>query len=120
MISVRFVAMASTFFLVTGALLVGDALHGSVVTGQYPITSPAAVLRAVPGLICIALGYRLRTPPSEYAAVASDETGDEATDSETDPVESGAGPAESETADFDPQMSPLSDDQFEDLDADDE
>ena len=100
-------------FLVTGAVLVGDALHGSVVTGQYSVTSPAAVLRALPGLVAIALGYRLRTPPSEYTSVPSDGTGGEATDSEADAAESGTG-------DFDPEMSPLSDEQFDDLDADDE
>lgn len=105
--------MASTFLLVTGALLIGDAIHGSVVTGQYPVTSPAAVLRAVAGLVCVALGYRLQTPPSEYTSVSSDESGGEA----TEPEEDAAG---SEPGDFDPELSPLSDEEFEALDADDE
>jgi hypothetical protein len=97
--------MVSTFFLVTGALLLGDALHGSVVTGQYPVTSPAAVVRGVGGIIAIALGYRLKTPASEYAAMPSDE-----------PVQQ---PNEGDE-EFDAEMSPLSEKQFEDLDADDE
>lgn len=46
-ISVWFVAMVNTFLLVTGALLVGDALHGALVAGQYSVTSPAAVVRFV-------------------------------------------------------------------------
>ncbi|WP_137287132.1 hypothetical protein [Halorussus salinisoli] len=106
MISVRFVALLSTFFLVTGALLVGDALHGSVVTGQYPATSPAAVVRAVAGLVCIALGYRFQTPPDEYTSVPSAESAESSSD------EGGS--------DFDSELSPLSDEQFEDLDADEE
>ncbi|WP_115862324.1 hypothetical protein [Halorussus litoreus] len=110
--SIRLAAMASTLFLVTGALLVGDALHGSVVTAQYSVTSPAAVLRAVVGVVCIALGYRLKTPPSEYAAVPSAKSGSSSSESEDDGA---PGPTE-----FDPEMSPLSDEEFERLDADDE
>lgn len=97
--------MGSTLFLVTGALLVGDALHGSVVTAQYPVTSPAAILRAVAGVVAIALGYRLQTPASEYASMPSDES-IEQTNEEGD--------------EFDAEMSPLSDEEFEDLEADDE
>lgn len=97
--------MLSTFFLVTGALLVGDALHGSVVTAQYSVTSPAAIVRAVVGVVAIALGYRLQTPASEYAAMPSDE-----------PVKQ----TDEENGEFDAEMSPLSDEQFEDLEADDE
>jgi len=97
--------MVSTFFLVTGALLLGDALHGSVVTAQYPVTSPAAIVRGVGGIVAIALGYRLKTPASEYAAMPSDE-----------PVQQ---PNEGDE-EFDAEMSPLSEKQFEDLDADDE
>lgn len=97
--------MASTFFLVTGALLVGDALHGSVVTGQYPVTSPASVIRWVVGLACIAVGARLRTPPSEYASLPSEQSED--------------GESGGEADDYDPEFSPLDDEQFEDLEADD-
>lgn len=108
MISVRYLALLSTFFLVTGALLVGDALHGSVVTGQYPVTSPAAVVRMVVGLVCIAIGYRFQTPASEYTPVPSEES--PRTETQDDAAE----------GDFDPEMSPLSDEQFEELDADEE
>jgi hypothetical protein len=100
--------MVSTFFLVTGALLLGDALHGSVVTAQYPVTSPAAVVRGVGGIVAIALGYRLKTPASEYAAMPSDE-----------PVQQ-PNEENEENREFDAEMSPLSEEQFEDLDADDE
>lgn len=106
-ISVRFLAVLSTFLLVTGALLVGQSLHGSVVTGEYAVTSPWAVLRAALGLVFIALGYRFQTPASEYSSL---------------PSESGAQGDESssgtEPSDFDPELSPLSEEQFENLDAD--
>ena len=108
MISVRYLALLSTLFLVTGALLVGDALHGSVVTNQYPVTSPAALVRAVVGLVFIAVGYRFQTPASEYASVPSEES--PRTDGQDDATE----------GDFDPEMSPLSDDEFENLDPDEE
>jgi hypothetical protein len=100
--------MASTFFLVIGALLVGDALHGSIVTSQYPVTSPASVVRWVVGLACIAVGARLRTPPEEYASMPSEES-----------EGAGAGETGAETGDYDPELSPLDDEQFENLEADD-
>lgn len=109
MISVRFLAVLSTFLLVTGALLVGQSLHGSVVTGEYAVTSPSAVLRAVLGLVFIALGYRFQTPASEYSSLPSesDATGEESSSG-------------TEQSDFDPGLSPLSEEQFENLDADEE
>lgn len=105
MISIRFVALLSTFFLVTGALLVGDALHGSVVTNQYPVTSPAAVFRAAAGLVCIAVGSWLQTPASEYTSLPSEEA-------------QGTEGGDAAEGEFDPEMSPLSEEEFEDLDRD--
>lgn len=98
--------MLSTLFLVTGALLLGDALHGSVVTGQYPVTSPAAVVRAVAGLVSIAIGYHFQTPVDEYSSVPS-----------TEPEETSSDGASGE---FDSELSPLSDEQLENMDADEE
>lgn len=104
--------MVSTLLLVTGAMLLGQSLHGSVVTGEYAVTSPWAVLRAAAGLVFIALGYRFQTPTSEYASLPSDQSGGE-------PSEDGG--SEGGDADFDPELSPLSDEQFERLEsADDE
>lgn len=101
--------MLSTFFLVMGAMLVGDALHGSVVTNQYSVTSPAAVFRAVGGIVCIAIGAHFRTPPSEYASMPSDGSG------QTEGGGDAAGNGE-----FDPELSPLSNDDLEHLESDDE
>lgn len=100
--------MVSTLLLVTGAMLLGQSLHGSVVTGEYALTSPWAVLRAAAGLVCIALGYRFRTPASEYASLPSDDSGGEP---------SGDGGSERGDGDFDPELSPLSDEQFENLES---
>ena len=105
--------MVSTLLLVTGAMLLGQSLHGSVVTGEYAVTSPWAVLRAAAGLVFIALGYRFRTPASEYASLPSDDSGG------GEPAEDGG--SERGEGDFDPELSPLSDEQFENLEsADDE
>lgn len=103
--------MVSTLLLVTGAMLLGQSLHGSVVTGEYAVTSPWAVLRAAAGLVFIALGYRFQTPASEYASLPSDDSGGEP--SSDDSSERGEG-------DFDPELSPLSDEQFENLEPDDD
>lgn len=94
MLPARSRAWASTFTLVVGALLVGDALHGAVTTGAYGVTSPAAVVRVVGGAVLIAVGYRLRTPVSEYVATAADEADEES----------------EEPASWDPSLSPLGDD----------
>lgn len=55
----------SSLCLLLGALLVGDALHGGIVTNQYAITSPAAVFRLLFGVVAIGLGYRLRVHPED-------------------------------------------------------
>ncbi|NEU56720.1 hypothetical protein [Halorussus sp. MSC15.2] len=111
MLSVRFLAMLSTFLLVVGALLVGEALHGGVVTGEYAVTSPWVVLRVVLGGLFIVLGYRFRTPTEEYVAMPSDE-----------PDRSGGTPDEStdpdRTGEFDPEMSPLGGDGLEHVESD--
>lgn len=110
MISIRLLATLSTALLVTGALLLGQALHGSVVTGQHPVASAWAVVRGGVGLVFIALGYRFQTPASEYASVPSEAP--EPEDGDSDEAPAGGG-------DFDSDLSPLSDEQFENLEADD-
>jgi hypothetical protein len=68
---------ASSLCLLVGALLVGDALHGAVVTGQYAITSPAAVFRLLVGVGAIWVGSRLRVPLEDQLSGSSptDQTG---------------------------------------------
>lgn len=94
MVSLRAKAALSTLLLVVGALLVGDALNGSVVTGTYGVTTPAFVLRVLVGAVAIVLGYRLRTPVEDYVATPSD-------DPETADPETGEG------TEFDPELSPV-------------
>ena len=104
--------MVSTTLLVVGALLVGEALHGGVVTGQAPLTSPYVVVRVVLGGIFIALGYRFQTPVEDYVDVPSGEPNRsrESEESSPDPDQSG---------DFDPEMSPLGGDGLEHVETDD-
>lgn len=83
----------SSFCLLLGALLVGSALHGAVVTSQYAITSPAAVFRLLIGVIAIWIGYRLRIPLEDRISGSqtnhtSAETGDDETfDLEESPLD---------------------------------
>ena len=86
----------SSLTLVLGALLVGDAINGAIVTSQYPVTAPAAVLRLLLGTALIWLGARVRTPP-EY--LPSESTEGESVSKAPEP--------EAEDCDFDPELSPL-------------
>jgi hypothetical protein len=104
MFSRQFLSMASTTTLVIGALLVGDAIHGSVVVGIYGVTSPAFVLRLLPGLAFIWVGYTLREHHEMFlesyfagreAAARPDDSGEE----------------------FDQRMSPLSDESVANLES---
>lgn len=104
--------MVSTLLLVVGALLVGEAIHAGVVTGEYAVSSPYVVLRAVLGSVAIALGYRLQSPVEEYVAMPSDEP---------DPSEASndQSPAAEQSGEFDAAVSPLGDDGLEHVDTDD-
>ncbi|WP_440008760.1 hypothetical protein [Halomicrococcus sp. SG-WS-1] len=104
MLSRQFLAMLSTTTLVAGALLVGDALHGSIVTQQYGVTSPGAVLRFFPGLALIGVGYRLKAHNDAF--VEEHFSGRD---------ESGGSEAE-----FDERMSPLDDEGLDNLQRRDE
>lgn len=110
MISVRFLALLSTLLLVVGALLVGDAIHGSVVTGTYDVTSPAAVLRAVVGIVFLALGARYQKSTEEYVAMPSGDPERQAESADPD----------DEPGEFDADLSPLGEDGLEHADADDD
>ncbi|WP_158057450.1 hypothetical protein [Halorussus halophilus] len=112
MVSARVFALLSTMFLVVGALLVGDAIHVSLVTGEFAVTHWWVFGRFLLGSVFIALGYRFRTPTSEYVDMPSGEPTREQTDEDGEP-------AEGATGDFDPEMSPLGDDGLEHLDSDD-
>ncbi|WP_458206361.1 hypothetical protein [Haladaptatus sp. NG-SE-30] len=104
MLSRQFLAMLSTFTLVTGALLVGDALHGSVVTGVYGVLTPAFAVRVLPGIAFIWLGYTLRENHEQFisAYFAGRDAASKSSDEE-----------------FDERMSPLSGDGLEHLEASD-
>lgn len=104
MFSTKFKAFVGTTLLVVGAFTVGNAVHQSLVVGAYPITSPAAVLGGLVGVVLIVAGHRLYLPMNEYIDTPSDRDEEKTT-------ESSDGEA--------PEMSPLSDEDFENLEADD-
>jgi hypothetical protein len=83
---------ASTTTLLVGALLVGDSLHGTVVTGTYGVVSWAAIVRFVPGMVLIAIGYRLQVSVDEAEQYAE---------------KSGREPATESERSFDPEVSPV-------------
>lgn len=110
MISLRFQAFLSTLLLVIGALVFGQALHGGVVTGQYPVTSTWVVGRLVGGAVLMAVGAKFQVPTEEYVSMPSGE-----------PDRSdGASDAAEESGEFDADVSPLGDDGLEHVDADDD
>ncbi|PSQ46060.1 hypothetical protein BRD15_10185 [Halobacteriales archaeon SW_6_65_15] len=110
MISLRFQAFLSTLLLVLGALIFGQAIHGGVVTGRYPVVSTWVVGRLVGGTVLMAVGARFQVPTEEYVSMPSGDP--DRSDGTTDPTE--------ESAEFDSELSPLGDDDLEHLDADDD
>lgn len=102
MIPKRLASTIATGLWVAGALLVGNALHVSVVTGEVPITHPAPVFYAVGGIALILVAQNLDVHPSEY--IDSMSTNEEEVDE---------GPEEES---FDQSASPLDDEALESLD----
>lgn len=68
-------SLLHTVLVVLGALLVGQALHVSVVTGQASPAAPAVLGQFVVGLALIVGGYALggRSPGADAAADGDDE-----------------------------------------------
>jgi hypothetical protein len=114
MLSTRLLGLLSTVLLVVGALLVGQALHVSLVEGSVPVTSTRVLILVVLGSVLVALGYAARGPVAESYGLTSD------ADDRADPDRPGAPsdgdgrrsadgtPSEGE-ASFDPDLSPLGD-----------
>lgn len=79
----------NSLFVVMGALLIGDALHKGVVTGELPATSPAVLLEAGAGVVLALVGYRLRLDREDIPGrptVASREEDEEEWDEELSPL----------------------------------
>lgn len=101
MLSKRFSAVLATGFWVAGALLVGQAIHRSVVSGELAVTAPGTVIPAVFGVLLLLVGRRLDVHPSEFLEYV----GEEADERGADGVNRGDGQADA--AEFDPELSPL-------------
>lgn len=67
--------MGSTVTLLMGALLVGDFLHGGLVTGAFGLTSVAATVRLLPGLVLLWVGLRLRVTKEQAERYAEERVG---------------------------------------------
>lgn len=115
--SARLSALLSTVLLVVGALLVGEAIHGGVVTGARPLGSPWVVLRAAVGLAFVALGYRFRTPVEEYVAAPSGGPDRSERKSDESPRSAEESPDAADVGEFDADVSPLGEDGLEHVDA---
>jgi hypothetical protein len=107
-VSIRAKAFIGTMMVIVGAFVVGNAIHQTVVEGAYGVTSPPAVIGGLVGLVLIVVGQRLHRPPTAYIDVQP-EGSDGGEDGE--PSEAKKGNA--------PEMSPLSDEDLENIEADD-
>lgn len=108
MIPKRLASTIATGLWVAGALLIGNALHVSVVTGQVPITAPAPVFYTVAGIALILISQNLDVHPSEYLDyLESDEEDEE--EAAADPSQSGG--------EFDEGASPLDEEAVANLEA---
>ncbi|WP_224447248.1 hypothetical protein [Haloprofundus salilacus] len=102
--------LLSTVLLVTGALVFGEALHQSIVTGEVSLFSQSILLALALGTALIALGYRVRVPAEVLRNRRSKDGGSDATDAaaladaSVDGAPADGAPAD---ADYDPRMSPL-------------
>ncbi|KTG09938.1 hypothetical protein AUR64_09965 [Haloprofundus marisrubri] len=95
--------LISTVLLVTGALVFGEALHQSVVTGEVSLFSQPVLLALGLGTVLMAVGYRVRIPADELTRETAS-TPSEST--EDDPA--GDQPVDAPgDAEYDPRLSPL-------------
>lgn len=109
LVSVRTKSLLNQLFVVGATLLLGSAIHVSVVTGAAEPTSAAVVLRLVAGGLLAVGGWVTRVSREERVG---DRRGAEEAD------EAGADePAPGEQ--FDPEVSPLDQSDMENLDRDD-
>ena len=108
MLSTRLLGLISTVLLVVGALLVGQALHVSLVEGSVPVTSTRVLILVALGSVLVVLGYAARRPVAESYGLTSD------ADDQPDPDRPGVAdddgrPSAESEASFDPELSPLGD-----------
>ncbi|PSP75704.1 hypothetical protein BRC81_15075 [Halobacteriales archaeon QS_1_68_20] len=66
LLSTRVKAHLNTFFVVLATLVLGNALHMSVVTGEHALTAFPVVAQLVGGLVFGAVGVWSREAPREH------------------------------------------------------
>lgn len=65
MLGPRLRSVLNTVLVVVGALVIGGALHLSLVRGQVSLTAPVTLGRIALGLVLIGVGYWIRVPTDE-------------------------------------------------------
>jgi dipeptide/tripeptide permease len=91
MVNVHVRMVLNTLFVVSGALLIGQMLNDTIVTGQATLLGPSSVIKFTLGVIFIGLGYLVKATPSEQKEAFGiiEDSGDNA------------------DTEFDPEMSPI-------------
>lgn len=97
-------SLLNTMLVVGATLLLGDALHQTVVTGALPYTHPAVVGRVVGGAVLGLVGYLTRLPREGRF---DDEPAETAEPDPEAPEQAGES--------FDPELSPLTEESVERL-----
>lgn len=80
MVSTRLLDLASSAAFVVGALLVGTALRGSVVTGDTPLSAPATLVPLAVGLVVLAAGYAVERRVRRRRAAEAERAGESGAD----------------------------------------
>lgn len=87
LLSTRVKAHLNTFFVVLATLVLGNAIHTSVVTGEHELTALPVVAQLVAGVAFGAVGVWFRKAPREYQLGGEEETDEEEFDEELSPLD---------------------------------
>lgn len=88
LLSARAKAQLNMFFVVMATLLLGNAIHVSVVTNEQQVTAFPVVAQAVLGLVFGGIGLWFRAAPKERdLSVAGTDEGDDEFDEELSPLD---------------------------------
>lgn len=88
LLSTRVKAHLNTFFVVLATLVLGNAIHTSVVTGEHALTALPVVAQLVAGLVFGAVGVWFREAPREHQlGGATEDEEEEEFDEELSPLD---------------------------------
>lgn len=96
MLSKRLSSTIATGLWVAGALLVGQALHVSVITGQTAVTAPAPVFYTIAGVVLIVVAQNLDVHPADYLDYLDSDDEEEETTGSDEEFDQAASPLDDE------------------------